>query len=241
MCSIFWCFFFLTFHNMSTYVYIFLFFSPQVPCNTFGQTKPRCQALASRIFMHSLAESCKLKTYFLWQCWSSQICSSESHSNWVVHTISFANAYEPLRTYAIAWGRLQMATAGKFLWGCLLRVALTLLGALPTLPCTDFASCAIAGTNSSNVSLGPWLKVPITERQQPVRNTKARPNWGQRHPKFRGFRLDSLVCPRFWKTLLCILHDPGLEQSPTGSLQTFGLCWLKLTGWPPSALFLLAS
>lgn len=50
-----------------------------------------------------------------------------------------------LRTYAIVWGRLQMATAGKFLW-CLLGVAL--IRAL-TLPCTDFASCAIAGTNSS--------------------------------------------------------------------------------------------
>ena len=113
MCSIFWCFF-LTFHNMSTYilyiyiyVYIFLFFSPQVPCNTFGQTKHRCQASASRIFMHSLAESCKLKKCFLWQCWSSQICSSESHSNRVVHTISFANAYEPTPLHEVGYRWLQ--------------------------------------------------------------------------------------------------------------------------------------
>ena len=223
---------------MSTYIYICLhisIFSPQVPCNTFGQTKPRCQASASRIFMHSLAESCKLTTCFLWQCWSSQICSSESHSNWVVHTISFANAYEPTPLYEVGYRWLQQVNFFGVCSGwpssgpshCHVQTLLHVRLLEPTAP--------------SNVSLGPWLKVPITERQQPVRNTKARPNWGQRHPKFRGFRLDSLVCPRFWKTLLCILHDPGLQQSPTGPLQTFGLCWLKLTGWPPSALFLLAS
>ena len=91
--------------------------------------------------MHSLAESCKLTTCFLWQCWSSQICSSESHSNWVVHTISFANAYEPTPLYEVGYRWLQQVNFFGLLGVALIRAL--------TLPCTDFASCAIAGTTSS--------------------------------------------------------------------------------------------